>query len=182
MTSFEKVRATGFHAELIERTIVRLNGGDVPTHMLYHLETTFDDDSVFRHLDYLGLSEGRLIVFHLDEVSGGVRWACNPIPLRSVDSVEVAQMLGDEGEVENGATHLGPHLLVQVLFSTHSSIELERIECGDPSCEYDHGYGGFMKSEGLAMRFFDEDTSGLASNADEAMDFVGALTMAMARA
>ena len=96
MTTFDKVRATGFHADLIERTIVRLNGGVEPTNMLYHLETTFDDDSVFRHLDYLGLSDGRLLAFHLDEVSGGVRWVCNAIPLRSVDSVEVAQILAEE--------------------------------------------------------------------------------------
>ena len=95
MTTFDKVRATGFHADLIERTIVRLNGGVEPTNMLYHLETTFDDDSVFRHLDYLGLSDGRLLAFHLDEVSGGVRWVCNAIPLRSVDSVEVSQIVAD---------------------------------------------------------------------------------------
>ncbi len=179
MSGFDRVRETGFHAELIERTVVRLNGGRAPEQMLYHLETTFDDDSVFRHLDYLGLSAGRLVAFHLDEVSGGVIWATNTIPLRNVDSVEVSQIVEGQLDEHSLLGGLEPHLLLQILFNTHVSLDLEKVECDDPSCEYDHGYSGLLKKEGLAMRFFDDEPEGLSSTAEEAMDFAGSLAAAM---
>ena len=155
MIGFDKIRQSGFHADLIERLVKQVNGGQIPSHNLFLLETTFDDDSVFRHFDYLGLSGALLTSIHIDELAAGARWYMNLLPVRHVTGLEVAQV----------ALPLQP-----------ADKDVPAATHGDPACTADHGYVGGGKDEGLVMTFGAQSAS---SNEDDAMEFVAALSTAM---
>ncbi len=180
MTGFDKIRQTGFHGPLIERTVTRLNGGELPADCLFRLDTSFDDESVFRHLDYLGIGVGHLISLHLDEVEGGLRWVANTFPLRSVTSLEVAQMISTDQQNSGLEEAETSSVMLSLSFESTGSFDIDRVECDDSNCEFDHGYAGFMKQEGMTMHFTEEQTDEIASTPTEAMEFVGNLTVAMA--
>lgn len=180
MTAFGKLRTTGFHTELVEQTVRDLSGGSLPTHSLFNLETSFDDDSVFRHLDYVGLGRGQLIAVHVDELASGVRWIATVVPLHQVGPIEVARVLLKDEDAGGASDGVGNELMVHIAFGTHMTIDLDRVQCDDPDCEYDHGFSGFLKRDGLAMRFEDDPAEGVSSSAQEAMDFVRRVTAAAA--
>ncbi|MFZ1381430.1 MAG: DUF5998 family protein [Scrofimicrobium sp.] len=175
MTSFDKVRSSGFHTDLLEKTVRDLGGGKLPEHSLYNLETSFDDDSVFRHLDYVGLLERRMIAVHIDELASGMRWMATVIPLSDVGPIEIAQVLLSDEETGGPADGSGNELMVNIGFGSAMTLDLDKVQCEDPECEYDHGYSGFLKRDGLAMRFEDNPDVGISSASDDAMAFVRAL-------
>lgn len=186
-TTFDKIRAIGFHVETLERIVRGLNGGGLPEHSLFQLEATFDDESVFRHFDYLGLHGNILTAVHIDELPVGVQWYASVTPVSSVSSVELGQSTVPSAYVDEEAdlppTHPRgfPHntdLTVVLSFEGRAILELEPMVCDDPQCELDHGIGGTKKNESLVMTF-EEDTDN--STADEAMTFVSALSQAMAQ-
>lgn len=179
MTSFEKVRSSGFHADLLEKTVRDLSGGKLPDHSLYNLETSFDDDSVFRHLDYVGLIARRMIAVHIDELASGLRWMATVIPVSDVGPIEVAQVLLADDEAGGPSDGVGNELMVNVGFGSAMTLDLDKVHCDDPECEFDHGYAGFLKREGLAMRFEDNPDEGVSSAAKDAMVFVRALMAGM---
>ena len=179
MTTFDNVRKTGFHVDLIERAVRSLNGGELPEYDLVNLETSFDDDSVFRHMDYIGLGEDKLVGLHLDEMASGIRWVGQVVLFRDLGPIEVAQVSIDPegpGGADDGLTN---GLVVNLSFGSHATLDLEQTLCDDPDCTYDHGYSGFLKREGLSMRFEDEPSQENRSSSDEALDFVRRITAAM---
>lgn len=188
MTGFDRVRRSGFHTDLIERLVKHASGGALPPHNLFLLETAFDDDSVFRHFDYLGLAGRLLIAIHIDELASGPRWYMNLIPISKITGLEVAQVVlpaQPDDKEERGsseATHASDTqqtgITVVASFASQRSIELEPLQCDDPTCTADHGLVGGGKDEGLVMTFVSQSES---SNEDDAMEFVAVLAQAMAQ-
>ncbi|WP_099331943.1 DUF5998 family protein [Actinomyces minihominis] len=182
MTSFEKVRSLGFHADLIERLLRQVNAGHLPEHCLFQLETTFDDQAVFRHFDLIGLRDSLLTAVHVDELADGVRWYLNLIHVRQITGLELgsasvpSRMLPEEEVVLPGQQMEAvlPGLTVVLSFATHRSIAMEPMHCDDPDCMADHGMIGSQKDDGLVMSFGVQPES---SGEDDAMTFVGALSM-----
>lgn len=177
MTDFAAVRSSSFHTELIERLVRQANDGTVPENNLFQLETTFSEESVFRHFDYLGLRGNLLTSIHVDELPKGVRWYMNLVPVRQVSAVELGQFSHPSLEPLEAADEGDPGLTVLVTFSAHRSVELEPMRCDDPTCTADHGLVGGSKDEGLVMSFGSPESSG----EDDAMSFVSALASAMAQ-
>lgn len=184
MTSFDRVRATGFHADLLERTVRNLNAGALPEYALFNLETSFDDDSVFRHLDYVGLSipARQLVAMHLDELPTGLRWAGTVVPVKDVGPIEMAQVLLDPDDAGGATDGLGDELVLHLGLGANLTMDLDKVHCDDPECEYDHGFSGLIKRDGLVMRFDDAAQDGSSSSAAEAFEFIRELTAAIARA
>lgn len=171
------MRSIGFHVELIERLVRQANEGAVPETNLFQLETTFNDESVFRHFDYLGLRGNLLTSVHVDELPNGVRWYMNLLPVQQVSAVELGQFSPSATQATGSEDESDPSLTVLVTFSTHRSVELESMHCDDPTCAADHGLVGGIKDEGLMMTFGAPESSG----EDDAMSFVSALSAAMTR-
>lgn len=182
MTSFEKVRALGFHVDLIERLLRQVNAGHLPEHCLFQLETTFDDQAVFRHFDLVGLRDSLLTAIHVDELADGVRWYLNLIHVRQITGLELGsasfphRVLPENEPVFPGLEgHASlPGLTVVLSFATHRTIEMEPMQCDDPECTADHGLVGSEKDDGLVMSFGVQPES---SDEEDAMAFVGALSM-----
>ncbi len=180
MTRFENLHKTNFHADLIERVVSQLNEGEDPDAYLYRLSATFDDSSVFRHLDFLSLRGAVLTMIHVDELPVGVRWYAHMTSVHKLGGMELGSLeahpdleengllaLGDEGELPDDATHLTLFLPISI----SQSIELGPLQCDDPTCDADHGLGGTLKDEGLMLSF-----SGVpeeSSTPEEVLAFVG---------
>ncbi len=184
-TTFEKIKALDFHVDTLERVVRQLNGGDFPSTSMFQLETTFDDDSVFRHFDYLGLRNGILTSVHIDELPVGVHWYASVTPVSRVTGVEIGQSTVPPSYVvpEEDFPPTHPHgfpreeaLTVMISIEGRALVEMEPLACEDPHCEADHGMVGGTKNEGLVMTFEEESEN---TSAVEALAFVGALVAAM---
>ncbi len=168
-TDFCRVAGTGFHSDLLEQVARSLCGGSLPQHSVFQLETTFDETSMFRHLEYLGIGSNALAAVHIDEHPEGIRWIANLVPLKSILGVEMAHH--EDRTPLGGAT---PTLTVGITLESVRSLEVEPLHCEDPECVADHGYGGVSKNEGIFMTFTDDAAAG--STTSEAMVFVGELS------
>lgn len=180
MNRYDKLTKTGFHADLLKKIVRQLSGGKDASHSLFQLETTFDDESVFRHLDYLGLVGRILIVVHLDELPVGLRWHASVLPVSSVTSVEVGQISLEESPVHGGHTLSsisGSDLTVFVGFSSVRTFEFDARQCDDPECQADHGVMGASKDEGVTLDL--QDGSDETSSPDDGFEFIRQLTAAM---
>ncbi len=184
-TTFEKIKAVDFHVDTLERVVRQLNGGHFPNDALFQLETTFDDESVFRHFDYLGLRNGVLTSVHIDELPVGVHWYASVTPVSRVTSVEIGQStvppsyMAAEDDFPPAHAHGFPRqedLTLMLSIEGRSLVEMEPLACEDPHCEADHGMVGGTKNEGIAITFQEESEN---STASEAMAFVGVLAAAM---
>ncbi len=177
MTSFAKVRRAGFHAELVEETVLDLTGGVLPEHSLFSVEASFDDDSVFRHMDYVGIGQGQLIAMHLDELASGLRFIVTAVPFRQLGPIEVAR---EYSGPSLGGPEASLELMIHIGLAAVSSIDLERSHCDDPECDYDHGYQGLVKRDGVSLRLRGESPEFLSSSSRDGMSFVRTLSALIA--
>lgn len=186
-TTFDKIRAVDFHVDTLERVVRQLNGGRLPETSLFQLEVTLDEDSVFRHFDYLGLDGGLMTSVHIDELPVGIQWYASVIPVSQVTGVELGQSTAPPSTNDLGPDlpHTHPHsfpqdtnLTVVISVEGRSVVEVEPLVCEDPDCQGDHGLVGGLKNEGLGMSFPEESDN---SNAREALEFVAKLSAAMGR-
>lgn len=177
MTKFASLKKTNFHADLIERVVLRLNGGKEPTSYVYSLSTTFDDASVFRHLDFVGLRDGKLTLVHVDELPVGVRWHTHLTTVDRIGGVELGALRIDEEALSEVPTQgeildleMGAGLLTLFIpVSISKNIEMAALQCEDPACTADHGFGGAVKDEGVLLTFTGVD--GESSSDNEVYDF-----------
>lgn len=177
--SFWKLKKTGFHADLIETVVLQLNGGVPPEAYVYLLSTTFDDSNVFRHLDYAGISDGIVTMIHVDELPVGVRWYSHLTSAKKIKGVELGSLeMGDaslDGSFEAGDD--GGVLTLFLPVNITQNVEMQSLQCDDPTCEGDHGLQGSIKDEGLLLAFTGIDDE--SSSFEDVFEFVRRLMEAM---
>ncbi len=151
----------------------------MPEHSVFQLEVTMDEESVFRHFDFLGLQRGLLVAVHIDELPDGLHWQSSVTPTSRVTNVELgASSSPDSGDAAAHIPGLTGEVTVALEIEGRAGVDLDRAQCDDPECQFDHGYTGAVKNSGLFMTF----GSGMeASTPTEAISFVSALTSEMAR-
>ena len=177
MTSFAKVRRSGFHSDLVERAVLELTGDVLPRHSLYSVQASFDDDAVFRHMDYVGIGEGQLVAMHLDEAASGLRWILTAVPFRMLGPVDVAR---EFVAVPGGGGYGSDELMIHICMSSVTTIDLDRTQCDDAECDYDHGYNGLLKRDGISLVLRDDAADYSCSSTRDGMSFVRTLTALIA--
>lgn len=183
MTKFANLAKTNFHADLIRKIVLRLNNGEEPEAYVYSLATAFDDASVFRHLDFVGLRDGLLTMVHLDELPVGVRWYTHLTTVDKIKGIELGSLeLGTNGAPKDAQEPAGfdPEVTPLTLFipvSISQNVEVGPLQCDDPSCQAEHGLGGSIKDEGLLLAFTGDPEEG--SVEDEVYDFAARVLGAM---
>lgn len=190
-----RIEKAGYYPDLVADTLaLALAGEEIVAHLV-HAETTFDTDTVRRHLSVLAITPSRLVFVHADDHSddadgdllGGEvpRGADEPalahavatseaIPLRSVGPVMITHVVPDPASYRSGT--LGRDLTLTIGWGAVSRIDLEPASCGDPNCEADHGYTGTMAGDDLSLRISAEADGRQAL--DEAVAFARALSAA----
>ncbi len=157
----------------------------VETHLV-HLETTFDVETIRRHLSVVALTPTRLIFVHADDHGGdeehgekshGIATS-ESVPLSAVRTVMVTHVVPDPEKYKAGS--LGREVTVTIGWGAVARLDLEPATCGDPQCEADHGYTGSMTGDDLSLRI-SADAEGENELAD-ALAFARVLSAATASA
>jgi hypothetical protein len=179
-----KILKAGYYPAFVTDVLdIALADERVETHLV-HLETTFDVESIRRHLSVVALTPTRLIFVHADDHGGdeehgqeshGIATS-ESVPLSAVRTVMVTHVVPNPEKYKAGS--LGREVTVTIGWGAVARLDLEPATCGDPQCEADHGYTGSMTGDDLSLRI-SADAEGENELAD-ALAFARVLSAATA--
>lgn len=178
----QDIERAGYYPALVADVAESAVAGDEVVSHLVHQETTFDQDTVRRHITVLVLTPARLVIVHADDQ---VADQDNPepvatatsetVPLSAVRGVMLTHVVASPGSYRPGS--LGREVTVTLGWGTVSRVDLMPATCGDPACEADHGYEGSITADDIALRV-SADADG-APVLDQAMAFSRAVSAAI---
>lgn len=182
----ERIDKVGYYPELVVDALGVALADETVAAYLVHGETTFDSDSVRRHLSVLVLTGSRLVFVHADDHSGDDFAAddhgatthaiatSEAIPLGRVGPVMITHVVPNPRDYRSGDA--ASELTLTVSWGAVSRIDLEPASCGDPHCEADHGLTGMMTGDDLSLRISAQADGPVAVR--EALVFARALSAA----
>ncbi len=155
------IEASGYYPALVSDVVATALGADEVRSHLVHAETTFDSETVRRHVTVLVLAPHRLVVVHADdhapnadspaELAGAVATATSEtIPLARLRGVMLAHVVSAPEDYRPGS--LGREITLKLGWGTISAIDLMPAQCADPQCEADHGYEGTVGDDDISLR------------------------------
>ncbi len=185
----EQIDKAGYYPAFVADVLdIALADEQVTAHLV-HGETTFDADTIRRHLSVLVLTPTRLIFVHADDHAGdeehsdeahGVATS-EAVPLSSVRTVMLTHVVGQPAAYQPTSEPrdiAGRDVTLTIGWGGVSRVDLEVATCGDPSCDADHGYTGTLAADDLALRI-SADAEGAAA-LDDALSFARRLSAATA--
>ncbi|HYO19570.1 MAG TPA: DUF5998 family protein [Dermatophilaceae bacterium] len=195
-TSLTKdIEAAGYYPSLVADVVESAVAGDDVVSHLVHQETTFDHDTVRRHITVLALTPTRLVVAHADdhapEDDPGESEDVAPqltaiatatatsecVPLSAVRGVMLTHVVTSPATYTPGS--LGRELTLTLGWGAVSRLDMIPATCGDPNCEADHGYEGTITTDDIGLRI-SADADGEPALA-QAMMFARTLSAAIGR-
>jgi hypothetical protein len=185
----------GYYPALVADVVESAVAGDEVVSHLVHQETTFDQDTVRRHITVLALTPTRLVVAHADDhapehdesepdgadpqstATATATATSECVPLSAVRGVMLTHVVASPATYVPGS--LGRELTLTLGWGAVSRIDMIPAVCGDPSCEADHGYEGTITTDDIGLRI-SADADGDRALA-QAMAFTRALSAAIGR-
>ena len=174
-------------ADVVESAVA---GGEVISHLV-HQETTFDHDTVRRHITVLALTRTRLVVAHADDhaaeddpaepedvanqPTATATATSECVPLSAVRGVMLTHVVASPATYTPGS--LGRELTLTLGWGAVSRVDMIPATCGDPNCEADHGYEGTVTTDDIGLRI-SADADGETALA-QAMAFARTLSAAI---
>jgi hypothetical protein len=187
------IEAAGYYPALVADVVESaVAGGEVVSHLV-HQETTFDHDTVRRHITVLALTATRLVVAHADDHAAedepGEPAEVDPqlsatatatatsecVPLSAVRGVMLTHVVASPATYVPGS--LGRELTLTLGWGAVSRVDMIPATCGDPNCEADHGYEGTVTTDDIGLRI-SADADGEPALA-QAMEFARTLSAAI---
>jgi hypothetical protein len=187
------IERAGYYPALVADVVESAVAGDDVVSHLVHQETTFDHDTVRRHITVLALTTSRLVVAHADDHAGEddpeVGDDTDPqsaatatatatsecVPLSAVRGVMLTHVVASPATYTPGS--LGRELTLTLGWGAVSRVDMIPATCGDPNCEADHGYEGTVTTDDIGLRI-SADADGEQALA-QAMVFARALSAAI---
>jgi hypothetical protein len=189
------IERAGYYPALVADVVESAVAGDEVVSHLVHQETTFDHDTVRRHITVLALTPSRLVVAHADDhapehdesepdqadpqstalATATATSEC--VPLSAVRGVMLTHVVASPATYVPGS--LGRELTLTLGWGAVSRMDLIPAACGDPNCEADHGYEGTITTDDIGLRI-SADADGDPALA-QAMAFARALSAAIGR-
>jgi len=195
-TSLTKdIERAGYYPSLVVDVVESAVAGDEVVSHLVHQETTFDHDTVRRHITVLALTPSRLVVAHADDyaaeddhdepenaepqatAASTATATSECVPLSAVRGVMLTHVVASPASYKPGS--LGHELTMTLGWGAVSRVDMVPATCGDPNCEADHGYEGTVTTDDIGLR--------VSAAADgepalaQAMAFARALSAAIGR-
>lgn len=185
-------RAGYYPALVVDVVESAVAGGEVVSHLV-HQETTFDHDSVRRHITVLALTPTRLVVAHADDhaaeedpaepddatpqstATATATATSECVPLSAVRGVMLTHVVSSPATYTPGS--LGRELTLTLGWGAVSRIDMIPATCGDQNCEADHGYEGTVTTDDIGLRI-SADADGETALA-QAMAFARSLSVAI---
>lgn len=150
------IERAGYYPGLVRDVVSTALAADEVVSFLVHQETTFDHDSVRRHVTVLVLTPTRLLVAHADDHSeegtpvATATATTESVPLSGVRGVMLTHVVADPAHYRPGT--LGHELTVTIGWGSISRVDLLPATCGDPQCDADHGYEGTVTADDISVR------------------------------
>jgi Family of unknown function (DUF5998) len=195
-TSLTKdIERAGYYPALVADVVESALAGDEVVSHLVHQETTFDQDTVRRHITVLALTPTRLVVAHADDhapeqdesepdqadpqssATATATATSECVPLSAVRGVMLTHVVASPATYVPGS--LGRELTLTLGWGAVSRIDMIPATCGDSTCEADHGYEGTVTTDDIGLRI-SADADGDPALA-QAMAFARALSAAIGR-
>lgn len=182
----QRIQKSGYYPAFVTDVLdVALADEPVRGHLV-HGETTFDVESIRRHLSVVVLTPTRLIFVHADDHGAEEEQAghahgiatSESVPLSAIRTVMVTHVVANPEQYRPG--QLGRELTVTIGWGAVSRIDVEPASCGDPQCDADHGYTGSLTGDDLSLRI-SADAEGEKALTD-AVTFAKALSAATVHA
>ncbi|MBO1755369.1 DUF5998 family protein [Allobranchiibius sp. CTAmp26] len=159
------IDTSGYYPALVSDVVATALGDDTVVSHLVHAETTFDSETVRRHVTVLVLAPHRLVVVHADDHApsadtpaehlGAVATATSEtIPLGRVRGVMLAHVVSAPEDYRPGS--LGREITLKLGWGTVAAIDIMPAQCADPQCEADHGYEGTIGDDDITLRITGE--------------------------
>lgn len=189
------IERAGYYPSLVVDVVESAVAGDEVVSHLVHQETTFDHDTVRRHITVLAMTPTRLVVAHADDYAADddhdesegtppqaaavatATATSECVPLSAVRGVMLTHVVSSPATYEPGS--LGRELTLTLGWGAVSRIDMIPAACGDPNCEADHGYEGTVTTDDIGLRI-SADADGEPALA-QAMSFARALSAAIGR-
>lgn len=185
------IERAGYYPALVADVVESAVAGDDVVSHLVHQETTFDHDTVRRHITVLALTPTRLVVAHADDHSAEddtvepddtvakatVTATSECVPLSAVRGVMLTHVVASPATYEPGS--LGRELTLTLGWGAVSRVDMVPAACGDPNCEADHGYEGTIATDDIGLRV-SADADGEPA-LEQAMAFARTLSAAIGR-
>lgn len=162
------IEAAGYYPALVADVVESAVAGDEIVSHLVHQETTFDHDSVRRHITVLALTATRLVVAHADDhtaeddgdepehadlqstATATATATSECVPLSAVRGVMLTHVVASPATYKSGT--LGRELTLTLGWGAVSRVDMLPATCGDPNCEADHGYEGTVTTDDIGLR------------------------------
>jgi hypothetical protein len=180
-----RIDDSGYYpAFVVDVLDIALGGEGVQSHLV-HAETTFDVETIRRHLSVVVLTPTRLIFVHADDHGGdedhtpqshGIA-TTESVPLSAIRTVMVTHVVPEPEHYEQGK--LGRELTLTIGWGAVGRLDIEPATCGDPQCEADHGYTGSITGDDLSLRISADAEGDEALR--EAIEFAKVLSATTAR-
>ena len=181
------IERAGYYPALVADVVESALAGDEVMSHLVHQETTFDHDTVRRHITVLVLTPGRLVIAHADDHNGeegahgdgeAVATATSEsVPLSAVRGVMLTHVVPSPDSYQPGS--LGREITVTLGWGTVSRVDMVPAVCSDPACEADHGYEGTVTADDISLRV--SAAADGQSALDQAMAFARAMSATIGR-
>lgn len=187
-TPLRRLRAdlqrAGYYPDIVADVLdLALADEELVSHLV-HVETMLDRTEVRRHVTVLVLTASRLIVAHVDDLTGeevdaapAAAATTESVPIRHLRTVGLTHGVTDPQTYKRGDDV--SEVTLALSWGAVSRIELEPATCGDPTCEADHGFTGSSLPDDLVVRV-SADAEGPAA-VRAAIAFAAALSAATAR-
>lgn len=149
------IERAGYYPALVVDVLDAALAGDPVEAHLVHQETTFDTETVRRHVTVLAMTSQRLIIAHADDHAepGAPAMATattETVPLSAVRGVMVTHVVMEPESFSPG-TH-SRDITLTLGWGAVSRLDLLPAVCGDPNCSADHGFEGTMASDDISLR------------------------------
>jgi hypothetical protein len=149
------VTRAGYYPALVCDVVESAVAGDEVVSHLVHQETTFDDESVRRHVTVLVVTPQRLVIAHADDFAepGAPATATattETVPLAALRGVMVTHVVAHPESFTPG-TH-SRDITLTIGWGAVSRVDLLPAQCADPDCTADHGFEGTVASDDISLR------------------------------
>lgn len=151
------IERAGYYPALVADVVAAALVREPIENHLVHLETTFDQDVVRRHITVLVLTPTRLLIAHADDHADEAP-APQDVATATTESIPLAAVRGVmlTHVVDNPSTYvpgtLGREITLTLGWGTVGRIDLVPASCSDPDCDGDHGYEGTITGDDIALR------------------------------
>jgi hypothetical protein len=151
----EAITRAGYYPSLVCDVVESAIADDEVVSHLVHQETTFDHETVRRHVTVLVVTPLRLVIAHADDHAESedklmATATTETVPLAAVRGVMLTHVVAQPDTFAPG-TH-GRDLTLTLGWGAVSRLDVIPAQCGDPDCTADHGFEGTIASDDISLR------------------------------